>query len=316
MLGWRNARIRREAAGWIARVNGPGGESHRSGLHAWLAADPRHRAAYQRMEGIWGLAGQIKIDAPAAPVVHARPRHGLRLALAGAGALLLGIAVMLSLSGRAAFTEPESQILSLVTQTGQITEHELDDGSQVVLDTGSALDIRFDARGRRLTLRQGRARIRVSADPRPMVVSAIGEQARLGPGRFDVEAAPGRFTLAVLDGGAELMGEEGSPMRQLSAGDLISHGGGQPPYLVQDFAPTRWPEGMLDFDDVPLRDAVAAANRYSAIKIVLAGDDIAALRVTGAFRSSDPRAFARALASAFGLKAEERGGQILLRRRR
>ena len=66
---------------------------------------------------------------------------------------------------------------------------------------------------------------------------------------------------------------------------------------------------MLEFDGTPLEMAVELANRYSDRKIVIA-PDLAALRVTGAFRAGDTRGLARALARAFDLSLREVPGRM------
>jgi transmembrane sensor len=57
---------------------------------------------------------------------------------------------------------------------------------------------------------------------------------------------------------------------------------------------------MLQFDGIPIEAAVAVANRYSNRKIIIS-DDVAQLRVTGAFRAGDTPGLAKALAAAFHL---------------
>jgi ferric-dicitrate binding protein FerR (iron transport regulator) len=58
--------------------------------------------------------------------------------------------------------------------------------------------------------------------------------------------------------------------------------------------------------------AVAVANRYSNRKIVIS-DDIAQLRVTGAFRAGDTAGLAKALATAFDLSLSlDSSGDLIL----
>lgn len=71
---------------------------------------------------------------------------------------------------------------------------------------------------------------------------------------------------------------------------------------------------MLEFDDTPLGEAIEQANRVGGAQLRLGGPALRRLRVTGAFRASDPRAFADALAAAFGLEVERSAdGTLLLR---
>jgi len=68
-----------------------------------------------------------------------------------------------------------------------------------------------------------------------------------------------------------------------------------------------WTRGEVVFDDLSLAEAVAEVNRYSAVPIVLAGPSaLAALRVSGQFRTGDAAGFARAVAELHGLVVRDR----------
>jgi ferric-dicitrate binding protein FerR (iron transport regulator) len=68
---------------------------------------------------------------------------------------------------------------------------------------------------------------------------------------------------------------------------------------------------MLQFDGIPIEAAVAVANRYSNRKIIIS-DDVAQLRVTGAFRAGDTPGLAKALATAFHLSLSLDPGRNLI----
>ena len=68
---------------------------------------------------------------------------------------------------------------------------------------------------------------------------------------------------------------------------------------------------MLQFDDTPLAEAVAAANRHSRTQIILADPAIGELKITGAFRAGDAGALADSLAAAFSLRLERGSGGTL-----
>lgn len=61
---------------------------------------------------------------------------------------------------------------------------------------------------------------------------------------------------------------------------------------------------MLQFDNTPLTQAVAEANRHSRTRITLAAPSIGELKISGAFRAGDAGAFAESLAAAFSLHLE------------
>ena len=72
---------------------------------------------------------------------------------------------------------------------------------------------------------------------------------------------------------------------------------------------------MLSFDADRLDDAIAQANRYSAVKVSLADPTLDALRITGAYHVRDARAFADALAASLDLTVTiQPNGDVLLSR--
>jgi transmembrane sensor len=70
---------------------------------------------------------------------------------------------------------------------------------------------------------------------------------------------------------------------------------------------------MLEFDDTPLGEAAALANRYNKLQLKLADDRIRSLRVSGGFRAGDTVGLARSLAAAFDLRiVSQPDGSLLL----
>ena len=51
---------------------------------------------------------------------------------------------------------------------------------------------------------------------------------------------------------------------------------------------TTWPDALLDFDNVTVRDFVAEANRYAEKRLVVSDPALAARRISGTFRVGDP----------------------------
>src|SRR3546814_1157465 len=73
----------------------------------------------------------------------------------------------------------------------------------------------------------------------------------------------------------------------------------QPPQLLAA-SETSWISGMLSFENAPLADAVAAANRYNVQRIILVDATSREFRFTGTFRATD----------AAGLRSEEHTSEL------
>jgi transmembrane sensor len=66
-------------------------------------------------------------------------------------------------------------------------------------------------------------------------------------------------------------------------------------------------------DDTPLPDAVAEMNRYSKNPLIIDGNRIATLRVSGIYHTGDSAGFAQTVAQLYGLQVSQEGEQIHLR---
>lgn len=201
----------------------------------------------------------------------------------------------------------EAETLHFETAVGEIRQVSLPDGSGMTLDTDTKVAVTLGHDRRQVMLRQGRARFVVAReDRRPFVVEA-GESRVVGhEGSFDVALHDGVATVQPIDGSVTLQDRGGGaasvPLR-LAAGQaiLISADGSRVPRQPGRSA-ALWPRGVLEFDNTPLGQAIAEANRYSHAQIRLAEPSLARLRVNGTFRAGDSEGLARSLAAAFGLR--------------
>jgi transmembrane sensor len=82
--------------------------------------------------------------------------------------------------------------------------------------------------------------------------------------------------------------------RRLLPGDV------QPVGLAERERLMAWRDGRLSFGGEMLADAVRAFDRYGATRIVVADPGLARQKVTGLFRTDDPKGFAMAVAASFG----------------
>jgi transmembrane sensor len=259
-------------------------------LDAWLAADPLHARAYAEMRATWALMGAV--EAPAVP----RRRWALPALAACLALAALGLAQ----------DWPTRLRADAMTATGERRTMRLPDGSELTLDTHSAVALDFHDGRRTVRLLEGRAAFHVAADPRhPFTVEAAdGATTALGT-RFIVrrrgdgaEVSVTEHRVRVALGGSEtVLGED-----QALAYD--AHRIGPAHRAVGADA---WTDGMLMVDDAPLRDVVAEIGRYQcgyAGVVGHAGD----MRVSGVFRVDDPAAALDRLGAAFGLRVTRVGG--------
>jgi transmembrane sensor len=175
-----------------------------------------------------------------------------------------------------------------------------------MLDAGSRVEIAFSAAERRLFLREGRARFSVAHEARPFIVQAGQDQVVATGTVFDVSVLDNRLSVVLLEGSVEIRQSRGPAppaVRRLMAGHrLVLEERGEAATAPIARGDTSWANRMLEFDDLPLGQAVEMANRYSVTQIRVEEDAVRRLRVTGAYRAGDAAGLARGLAAAFDLR--------------
>jgi transmembrane sensor len=75
-----------------------------------------------------------------------------------------------------------------------------------------------------------------------------------------------------------------------------------------------WRQGMLVFNNTTLADAVAEFNRYNHVKLVIADQSIAQLKIDGTFPENDTALFTRAAQQLFRLRVGQRGQVTVISR--
>lgn len=325
-------RLRREAADWIARLNGPHGEEDRAAFRRWYDASPDHAQAYDRLSSLFQTAGKVRRSEDAVAVGGVpRPRsRPLRYAFAAAAACAVVIAFFL-LSARSTMpvAEPRQQVAAFAAEEGEGRRIVLADDSQVLLAAGSRLEVAIGRPERRLRLLRGEARFGVAREARPFIVEANGAEVMARGTVFVVQVAGGRTTVSLIEGRVDVSYPEPGQGRRrrvarLEPGQRLVV---EPPgdraaspapsaSAVAETRPRPSPPAMLEFDDTPLAQAVEQANRHGRPQVRLGGADIAQLRITGAFRAGDTSGFAESVAAVFSLQVE-RGpdGSLWLRSR-
>jgi ferric-dicitrate binding protein FerR (iron transport regulator) len=104
----------------------------------------------------------------------------------------------------------------------------------------------------------------------------------------------------------------------LGAGEQTTAGsaGIDEPTRVQDPAAiTAWQTGRLAFRQRPLGDVLEDVNRYAPKRIVLEGDDVGALMITGTVERANIAGWVKSLERAFDLRATEERDRIVIRSR-
>jgi transmembrane sensor len=314
--------VRRDAAGWLARLQSGRDPDVERKFHRWRDRDPRNAEAFERVSRSYRQAGLLRESPMASSPGHhpsiRKAEWSPSRALAAAAAILvlapIGVLLLRSVGQPVAGTDA----VMLTTGVGEIRQVALADGSKVTLDTSTKVELRLGRSQRTARVRYGRARFQIAEAGAPFVVETDKASVTAARGVIDVEQGASHDRVQVIAGAADVRESgsgKGSMVAALGAGErvTVSNGGAEQKRVAMP-GPD-WTRGMLQFDGTPLVEAVALANRYSERHIVLLGG-LERLRVTGAFRAGDTEGLARALAAAFRLSLLHRpDGALVLSRR-
>lgn len=310
-----------EAGEWFARKHSRDAAKHQEKFEKWKA-DPENAAAYAEAERRWaglkGSSAERVLDR--VPRASASPRLRLATAFVVVVALTFGAVWYMGQARNG------SQIATPSTDHGSVR---LADGTLVELLDGAKVEAKFSDRDRRVVMIGGRARFTVAHDAaRPFRVM-IGESevialgtifevdltrphpvVRLVNGSVDVRStAPGGSTVRLKPGEAAEV-RDNEPRRI-----ALFNGESKPatPPMTLPVAASA-PSSLVVADKMPLGEVLDRANRVNHQPIRLADPMLGSLEVSGRFDVSDSASLARKLAAAFGLKAEQTSGEIVLKK--
>lgn len=195
-------------------------------------------------------------------------------------------------------------VADIATRPGEQRRITLDDGTTLLLDGDTALDLDIGAHGRWITLRRGRAAFHVASIETPFVVRS---------GNARIHDLSTRFVVDRREGGANTLVEEGAVRIEGVGGQAFEVHAGQRvkwdddlrrPTLQQVDAQAlgAWQRGVLLYQDAPLSQVVLDLNRYSRERIVLANAALRGQSVTGTFRIDDTGTALAALEHSLGLR--------------
>lgn len=323
--------IEAHAAEWVARLDRSDDPAARARLDAWLAGDVRRRGAFFRAQAAYAMLDRASVlrggqaeDEPAAdndagiPPEDADAERGpsRRRMLWGSGVAAAGLAA----SGIGWMFRDSGQ-QHIETAVGEIRRVPLDDGSLAAVNTQTRLAVSLKPELRRIVLDSGEAWFQVVKDrTRPFVVEAGDIRVRAVGTAFSVRRTDEGAEVRVTEGVVEVwqVGDEGNA-RRVSAGSAatVNMAVQAPPVVAARDDIDRalsWRTGQLILDGDSVAEAAAEFNRYNRIQLQVTDDALGREKMIGRFRTNEPDAFARAVASLMGARVETASDRILLSR--
>ncbi|MGV8732716.1 FecR family protein, partial [Pseudomonas aeruginosa] len=199
-----------------------------------------------------------------------------------------GVALLLALAiGALTWLDPAYKRERFATAIGERRDVTLADGSQLLLDSGSQIEVSWHPLSRRVALRAGQVLFEVSpARYRPFVVSAGSTDVRVLGTRFNVRRLDDDVRVTLERGRVEVgtSATAQAPVVLLPGQQVDAIGGQLMPLAKVDAATAMaWKDDRLVFERTPLGEAVALLRHYRKAPILLDDPSLASLRLTGVF---------------------------------
>ncbi len=290
--------VRKEAVAWYARLcSGDALEADEAAWQRWRQAHPDHQRAWQRLEAMQATLRRVPGHIAASTLRAAQPDR--RRVLRGIGVVASGGALAY-LSWQAVDAQGgwHAWLADHRTGTGEQQSVELADGSKLLLNTRTSVDVAMNASRRVVRLREGEILIETAkhrgprtaaqADARPfMVETDHGRIVALGT-RFTVRRDGERTAVTVLEDAVEIRASEAPDQAVvLRAGQQVGFTRGRiDTPRSADPASAEWAQGSLVVNDWRLGDVVAELSRYRRGRLAC-DPAVEDLRVAGAFPLQD-----------------------------
>ncbi|TLP73537.1 DUF4880 domain-containing protein [Pseudomonas nitroreducens] len=280
------------AADWFARLQeAPNDAELRAQWRHWLDQGESQRLAWSYIERIGQRFAGLQEQGPAAHRTLASLRTGkqTRRRLLSQFSVLAGAGLFGWLGWRAnPIDSLHAWRAQYRTAVGERRSEQLSDGTQVWLNSASALDIHFDDSRRELVLYTGEVLIETGhGDSRPFQVrTRAGLLQPLGT-RFSVREIGPRTQLNVYQGAVRTTLQDSGASLTLQAGQGVVFDAREAGAVTRAEARREaWSRGLLLAEDMPLEEFIAELGGYRSGHL---GVDpaVARLRVMGSFPLAD-----------------------------
>lgn len=288
--------VREQSIAWYVRLaSGTQTTDDEAAFDRWHRAHPDHARAWRQLQEMGGrLRHGAELLTPR--IAHgtlqkAANASGRRRALKSLACLGAGGTALYLLQAQTAWQFPLAGMLADIrSATGEQRHITLEDGTQVALNTASAIDVRFDAHQRRIVLHAGEIMVTTGADPlrRPLVViTAEGTLTPIGT-QFSVRHAsitgqPPYTRIGVAEGAVDVRvhSQQGLAPVLVRAGQQLSFSRDAiMPLVPLDANSLAWVDGTFVAAGMRLDDFLTELGHYRP-GVVRWAPDVAHLRITG-----------------------------------
>lgn len=295
-----------KAVEWMVEIKGSNDAELQQQLADWLSQHPDHMRAWQRIAqvnagfaGVSSTMGKALAQAAiTAPTSMARRRSIKLLSM-----------LMFATGGGWALTKSDGWTDSLAdayTSVGEYKTLQLADGTQLILNTNTAVDIRYSTERREIELLRGEIMVTTAKDAqlRPMqVATRHGTMQPLGT-RFNVRLEQHFTQLAVLEGKVAAQASTQQQSVIVLPGEQVmlnAHEVGK--RLPWNARSASWVDGMLVVSQMRLQDFLHELSRHRR-GVVRCDPALADLKISGSFPLADTDLILKNISRIFPVKLQ------------
>ncbi|MBH3427969.1 DUF4880 domain-containing protein [Pseudomonas alkylphenolica] len=270
--------VAEQAVHWLIELQGGALDPRQQqAMQQWLQAHEEHRRAWEHIQRV-----NQRLRGLSSPLAHA----ALQAPRSASRRRALKTLLILGVGGAAGLTlQQHNPVPGLLADyrspVGERRRQQLDDGSQLHLNTRSAVDVRFDSQQRLIRLLDGEIQLSVAEDARPLHLLTDFGLLQLGTGRYNLRQFERYSQLGIYQGTAQLAGNP------LAAGYQARFNSPQwQARQALDSNAGAWVDGMLVASHRRLDDFLADLGRYRRGQLNCA-PEVAGLLISGSYPLAD-----------------------------
>lgn len=286
----------------------------------WIDENIEHKKAFEKLERLQLLYSSLSKNTKEriSQEVHQNIKSRKTLKKTN---LLKIVASVVFILGATIFTINEYLnfgIKHIYTSNKELRDIVLPDGSKVILDAKTKLDIKYYSDKREVNISEGKALFEVSSNPnKPFIVNADMIKVEVLGTNFEVKNEKDKIAVDVISGKVKVEQNKNDEFQQLAIltqGKHISFDKQSSKTVLKDIDIKNiasWKDGVLFFQDYSLQKAIDEFKKYKDIDIVIQ-KDIQKYSISGSFGIDDIDKFIFALSKIYPIKVDKKDNSIYI----
>lgn len=336
-----------QASLWIARLDRGLTVEERNELQQWLSEYDENSQVLFHLAETWDKMDSLSRLQDLFPHVSQPERFSRSFNPAYATATFIIVVVILAgylnlikdennvsnqIAANNAIQKTESYEAVYETSVGEYSSVNLPDGTEVILNTNSHIQVNYTTNERYIILDRGEAHFKVAKDNiRPLAVQAGDKMFQAVGTAFNIEIRRDKEVKLIVTEGEVVIHDKPLhtgpkisviPIKVLQELPIVSEGESiilsstdtqirkiNPEEVAIDLS---WQEGNLVFDGETLEEAILEISRYTSVEFEILDDKIKTIRVVGLFKAGDINGLIISLRDNFQISARRVGTERIL----